>query len=172
MNFKKFLCMMIMLTCCIAVVAGLCSCKDDADNGDNKQGSAGNPFYVVYKDVKIELDKKAEDVLKKLGEAKYEDDLGDCGGIGVQTKYTYDDISVNTLKEKDGEVIHKISFINDIVSTPKGISIGSAESEVRAAYGEPTSAANGKLIYKSGDLELEFTIKDGTVGAVNYRRIR
>ena len=87
-------------------------------------------------------------------------------------KYTYDDITVNTLKEKDGEVIHKIAFVNDLVETPKGLSIGSSEAQVKDAYGEPTSSENGKLLYKSGDLELEFTVKDGSVSAVNYRRIR
>ena len=162
--------MILAFACCVALVATLAACNDTEE--EDAKGGSSSPFYVVYKDVKIELDKKADAVLDKLGDAKYEDNLGDCGGIGVQMKYTYDDITVNTLKEEDGEKIHKISFVNDIASTPKGISIGSTEKEVRDAYGEPSSSENGKLIYKSGDLELEFTIKDGSVSAVNYRRIR
>jgi ribosomal protein S16 len=143
------------------------------NNGsEENEGASNNPFYVNYKDVKIELNKKAESVLDKLGEPKYSDNLGDCGGIGVQMKYTYDNITLNTLKEKDGEVIHKIGFLNDLVSTPKGITIGSSADDVRAAYGTPSSEENGKLTYKSGDLELEFTVKNGSVSAVNYRRIR
>ena len=167
---KRILSMILALACCLGLVAALASCNDN--ESENEQGSSNSPFYVVYKDVKIELDKKADVVLDKLGKAKYEDNLGDCGGIGVQMKYTYDDITVNTLKEESGEKIHKISFVNDIVETPKGISIGSTEQDVRDAYGAPTSSENGKLIYKSGDLELEFTVKDGSVSAVNYRRIR
>jgi hypothetical protein len=143
------------------------------NNGsEENEGASNNPFYVNYKDVKIELNKKAESVLDKLGEPKYSDNLGDCGGIGVQMKYTYDNITLNTLKEKDGEKIHKIGFLNDLVSTPKGITIGSSADDVRAAYGTPSSEENGKLTYKSGDLELEFTVKNGSVSAVNYRRIR
>ena len=160
---------MLALLCAVMLASALVSCNGD---GEENEGGASNPFYVNYKDTKIELDKKAESVLEKLGEPKYSDNLGDCGGIGVQMKYTYDDITVNTLKEKDGEVIHKIGFLNDLVSTPKGISIGSSEQEVRDAYGTPSSEENGKLTYTSGDLELEFTVKNGSVSAINYRRIR
>ena len=169
MNIRRILCLTLALVCAIMLASALVACND---GGEENEGGASNPFFVNYKDTKIELDKKAEGVLEKLGEPKYSDNLGDCGGIGVQMKYTYDDITVNTLKEKDGEVIHKIGFLNDLVSTPKGISIGSSEDDVRAAYGTPSSEENGKLTYKSGDLELEFTVKNGSVSAVNYRRIR
>ena len=169
MKIRRILCLMLALLCALVLASAIVSCNGD---GEENEGGASNPFYVNYKDTKIELDKKAESILEKLGEPKYSDNLGDCGGIGVQMKYTYDDITVNTLKEKDGEVIHKIGFLNDLVSTPKGISIGSSEQEVRDAYGTPSSEENGKLTYKSGDLELEFTVKNGSVSAVNYRRIR
>ena len=169
MNIKRILCLILALATLTLLASTFVAC-DGAE--DNSEGGSSNPFYVNYKDVKIELDKKAEGVIDKLGEPKYSDNLGDCGGIGVQMKYTYADITVNTLKEKDGEVIHKIGFLNDLVSTPKGITIGSSEADVREAYGNPTSEENGKLTYKSGDLELEFSIKDGSVSAVNYRRIR
>ena len=169
MKIRRILCLSLALVCAIMLASALVSCNTD---GEENEGGASNPFYVNYNDTKIELDKKAESVLEKLGEPKYSDNLGDCGGIGVQMKYTYDDITVNTLKENDGEVIHKIGFLNDLVSTPKGISIGSSEQEVRDAYGTPSSEENGKLTYKSGDLELEFTVKNGSVSAVNYRRIR
>lgn len=172
MKLKRFLCLALALTCCFSVCVGLCACDKNEEDDEGGAAKSNSPFYVVYKDVKIELDKKAEAVLEKLGKANYEDNLGDCGGIGIQMKYTYSDIAINTLKEKDGEMIHKISFESDLVSTPKGISIGSSEGDVRSAYGEPTSEENGKLLYKSNDLELEFTVKNGTVSAVNYRRVR
>lgn len=168
MTIGKKVLKIVTVICCAAMLISLCAC-----NGGNKEnaGSNSNPYAVTYKDIKIELDKPAASVLEKLGTPKYSDNLGDCGGIGVQMKYTYDDITVNTLKEEGGEVIHKISFLNDLVSTSKGISLGSSESEVREAYGNPSSEENGKLIYKKNALELEFTIKNGSVSAVNYRRI-
>ena len=164
-SFMKILCAILALLCIGSVIVA-------CDNSTDKDVSAsGGTFGIVYKDITIKLDEKAESILSKLGEPKYTDNLGDCGGIGVQTKYTYDDIAVNTLKEKDGEKIHKIALLNDLVSTSKGISIGDDEASVKEAYGTPSAEANGKLTYKSGNLELEFTLKDGNVTAINYRRI-
>lgn len=169
MKTKKCLYVLVACLFCFAAVLTLCACDNSEKNGGQ---TSAIQFYAEFNGVKIELGKKAENVLAKLGDAKYADNLGDCGGIGVQMKYTYDNVAVNTIKEKDGEVIHKIAFLNDLVSTPKGISIGSSEDDVKKAYGEPSSSENGKLTYKSGDLELEFTVKNGNVSAVNYRRLR
>lgn len=161
----KILCAVLALIC-----IGTMTLACDSSSDDNGRASGGT-FGIVYKDTTIKLDEKADGVLSKLGEPKHTDNLGDCGGIGVQTKYTFDDIAVNTLKEKDGEKIHKIALLNDLVSTSKGISIGSDEASVKEAYGTPSAEENGKLIYKSGNLELEFTVKGGSVTAINYRRI-
>ena len=170
MKLKRFLCLILAMSFCISACLFVCSCNN-AEQEDDETSSA-NPFCVTYNGVKIELDKKADDVLEKLGEAKSEDNLGDCGGIGVQMKYTYADIAINTLKEEKGEMIHKIEFKNDLPKTSKGIYIGSDEADVRSAYGTPNSEENGRLIYKKSDLELEFTIENGEVIAINYRRIR
>ena len=164
-TFNKIICLLIALLCATAVFTA-CNGSSD-DNG----GSSAGVFAVTYKDTVIKLDADAKAVLEALGDPKYTDNLGDCGGIGVQTKYTYDDIAINTLKEKDGEKIHKISLLNDLVSTSKGISIGSDEASVKEAYGTPSAEENGKLTYKSVNLELEFTIKNGSVNAINFRRI-
>ena len=167
MRSNRSLLKIFAVICCVAFAFALSACNEKNEEGN----ISSNPYAIVYKDIKIELDKPAKNVLDALGASKYSDNLGDCGGIGVQMKYTYEDITVNTLKEKDGEVIHKISFLNDLVSTSKGISLGASESEVRDAYGTPSSEENGKLIYKQNNLELEFTIKNGSVSAINYRRI-
>ena len=164
---KRILCLLMALICSLGTVCCFSAC--DEEQGDE---GAGGLFYVTYRDVKIELNQSADSVLEKLGAPQDEDNLGDCGGIGVQIMYTYSDITVNTLKEKDGEKIHKISFINDLITTPKGIYIGSAQQDVLDAYGEPSSEDGGYLVYKEGDLELEFQIDNGKVSHINYRRIR
>ena len=172
MKLKRFLSLILAMIFCLSTCLFASSCDKEEQEDQNNGQTVANPFYITYRDVKIELDKKAEGVLDKLGAPKSTDNLGDCGGIGVQMKYTYADITVNTLKEEKGEMIHKISFITDIAQTNRGISIGSDEADVRSEYGTPSSEENGKLIYKMSDLELEFTVKDGSVSAINYRRIR
>ena len=168
MKIKKISLIIAAILCCASMIVGLCSCDNSGEKGnDDKVGT----FGIVYNDTTIELDKSAAAVLENLGEPKYADDLGDCGGIGVQTKYTYDDITVNTLKEKDGEKIHKISFISDLVETSKGISIGDTADDVKEAYGSSVDEDGEKLICAKGKLRLEFTVKGGAVTAINYLRI-
>ena len=167
MNLKRFFSLILAIFFCISTCLFVCSCNEKKD-----EQASSNPFYLTYDGVHIELDKKADNVLEALGKAQSEDNLGDCGGIGVQIKYTYADIAINTLKEEKGEMIHKIEFRNDLPKTSKGIYIGSGEADVRSAYGTPSSEENGKLIYKQSDLELEFAIANGEVSAINYRRIR
>ncbi len=162
---KRIICALLALICCFGAVVCMTSCGGE-DNGNE------NLFYVNYRNIRIELDQSADNVLTSLGTAKYTDNLGDCGGIGVQMKYTFSDISVNTLKEKDGEKIHKISFISDLVQTPKGIYIGCARQAVLDAYGTPTSDDSEKLVYKSADLKLEFKINGDKVAAIDYVRVR
>jgi len=169
MKIKRFFILLTAIVCCAAMLIGLCSCKDSKKENDETQ-SAGSMFGITYNGVSIELNKSATDVLQKLGTPKRTDNLGDCGGIGVQTKYTYDNITVNTLKEEKGEVIHKIGFTSDLVSTSKGISVGANETDVTAKYGQPASSENGRYVYESGNLNLQFTIKDGKVSAIEYFR--
>ena len=61
---KRIICTVLALMCCIFSVASLASCNDESENGGEQ--SSNNPFYVVYKDVKIELNKSAEEVLEKM----------------------------------------------------------------------------------------------------------
>lgn len=162
----RIICALMALSFALALFS---ACNGEEDKKES--GASGDPFSVSYKGITIKLDASAEKVLSSLGEPKATDNLGDCGGIGVQTKYEYADIAVNTLEEKDGEVIHKIELLNDLVATSEGITIGADEDSVRDAYGKPSSESNGKLTYKKGNLELEFTVKGGSVSAINYRRI-
>ena len=56
------------------------------------------------------------------------------------------------------------------MATSKGISIGASEADVTAKYGQPASTDNGRYVYESGNLNLQFTIKDGKVTAIEYFR--
>ena len=162
---KRIICALLALLCCFSMACAMISCDEENGEGDS------NLFFVNYKNIRIELDKSADDVLDKLGEPQNTINLGNCGGIGVQTKYVYNDISICTLKEKDGEKIHKIAFENDFVSTNKGIYIGSAEESVSEAYGEPKTKKSGKWIYEKGSFELEFEFENAKVSEVELRRI-
>ena len=106
-RLNRIICVLLSLSFCFGALCCMSACVEE--EGDS------NLFYVNYKDIRIELGKNAEDVLEKLGEPKDRVNHGNCGGIGVQTEYVYSDISLYTIKQSDGEIIHKIFFKNDFV---------------------------------------------------------
>ena len=161
----KIVAMLVAILCAITLLA---ACNSEGAETENKSAVE---YYVTYKGTKIELDKKADIVLSALGAAKDIDSLGDCGGFGTQTRYTYDDIVVYTVKNDSGETIDQISLSNDMVETPKGICVGDTSDAVIKAYGEPTAKNDTKMEYESGSLILKFGIEGGNVKSINFIRI-
>lgn len=164
MRTERALARIVALIVGIACILTLISCEETKNEIDDV-------FYVNYKGVKIELAMDASDVLQKLGEAKSVKELGDCGGLGAQVKYTYEDIELFTVKSNTGESIDAISFLNDIVTTPKNICLGDSSDKVITAYGEPTQKSNTEFRYIKDDFVLKFKIVAQKVEGIEYLRI-
>ena len=160
---KRIIALVLSILCCFALTIGFNSCKQKANE-------SGDVFYMEYKGTKIELGAKADGVISALGEAKSVKELGDCGGLGAQVKYTYSDIELYTLKSADGESVDGISFTSDLVSTSKGISIGDSSDKVTEVYGQPTEQSSGAMIYTEGNMSLKFKLSNGVVSAIDYLR--
>ena len=165
-TITRILAVMLALFCTVALMSA-CTSNDNDDN--DKGGSI--EFYIKYNGTKIELGKDATSVLSALGAPKDTASLGDCGGFGLQTRYTYDNFVVYTVKNDDGETIDQITLSNDIVETPKGICVGDSADDVVKAYGEPDAQSNTKIEYESGSFVLKFGIEGGDVKSINFIRI-
>ena len=167
---KRFVKAMALVIALLCVFTAFVACT--AEQGDNeKNNSADVEFYITYKGTKIELDKDATSVLAALGAASDTASLGDCGGFGLQTRYTYDNFVIYTVKNDSGEKIDQITLSNDIVETPKGICVGDSAEEVIKAYGEPNAKTDTKIEYESGSLILKFGLEGGDVKSINFIRI-
>ena len=164
---KKILAAIVCIAICFGCVALLSACNGEKMPEEGKSGI----YYIEYNGVRIELGKDAKTVIDALGKPKSEKELGDCGGLGAQIKYSYNDIDVYSLKNDDGETIDQISFTSDIAQTPKGIYIGADATSVTEAYGQPTEKKDGDSRYISGNFVLKFKFEDGIVSAIEYIRI-
>lgn len=170
-NIIRILALLLTMLCIITAFAA-CSAENGGADNDKNNGSATKvEYYVNYKGTKIELDKKADSVLSALGEAKNKASLGDCGGFGLQTRYTYDNLVIYTVKNDSGETIDQISLASDLVETPKGICVGDTADDVIKAYGAPTVKNDTKIEYENGSLILKFGIESGEVKSINFIRI-
>ncbi len=157
---KKLLCVALILLCSLSFLLVAC----DSENGTTDS----DIFYLEYSGTKITLGEDAGKTLEKLGTPKSKKEIGDCGGFGAQVKYEYTDITVYTLKTDTGETIDQISFENDLVSTPKGISISSSKDDVIKEYGTPAKQNEEEIRYQKDNFILKFGIADGTVSSIDY----
>lgn len=162
---KKIIASILALICCVTLVFAFNACQEEPQN--NNDGI----FYMEYKGTKIELGAKAEGIISALGNAKSIKELGDCGGLGAQIKYTYSDIELYTLKGSNGEeTVDQIGFTSDLVSTSKKISLGDSKEKVLEAYGAAQEQSDSNIIYTQGQMTLKFKIKNQKVVSIDYIR--
>lgn len=140
------LCVCLVLTLSAAVACSNNNTDDTADNGI---------FAAKYNGATVELGKKADPILEKLGKPVSEQNTGNCGGLGETIRYDYSDIVIIVVDYTDGgKKIDKIELKTDLAETTKGICIGSDKSAVIDAYGEPSETVGSTLVYKKGTYEL------------------
>lgn len=178
--WKKSLLVIFALLLAISLIA--CDGKQQStdsedDGGDSKKANAEETisFSVTYKGVSVELGKSMTSVIEELqkadGEITYSvSEVPSCGDGTTRTRYTYPSLIIYTLTVNGEETIDEIEVRDDSPETAAKISIGSSESDVRKAYGTPTTEKDGTLIYVSGQNELTIDLADGKVSAIDLLR--
>lgn len=147
--------------------------KGDTDNDKDKGGESSSvsvDFSVTYNSTKITLGADAKPVISALGTAKSTSPMGNCGGQGTLTKYTYTSVEIYVLTNSAGaETVDQITLLDDTVKTDKGIVIGSTKDDVTKDYGNGYSKSGETgIVYSSGNKNLKFTFRDGNVVGIDY----
>ena len=164
-NFFKLFAIIMCLVMVISVVA----CTENGDDAESEttNGSVSSSFSVKYNGAEIKLGAKWSDVEGKLGAPMGSIDVGDCGGRGRTYRYDYSSIAVIVVYYTDGDaVIDQVIVRTDAAITEKGIYIGSAKSDVTAAYGTPSIENETSIQYVSGNAEFTFGIANGKVDSI------
>lgn len=156
------------LACCLILALCLVGCNG---GNNNQEDDSEDVFSITYNGTKIKLGDKADKVLSALGDAKDVKELGDCGGLGAQVKYSYNDLDVYTLKSGDSETVDQVTFRSDLVETSKGVCIGDSAEKAIEAHGEPSAKSDKELKYTSGNLVLKFKLDNGNITAIDLIRI-
>lgn len=103
-----------------------------------------------------------------LGEPVSKEVSASCAYIGYDKVYVYGGFTIQTYPDGDHDYVLWISVTDPSLKTEEGISIGSTEAEVRAAYGDVFEARGSAYVYKKGKTSLSFMISDGVVKAIQY----
>ena len=163
-----FLCLLMMLT--------LVACNSAKGDDDSKAmttkaiESTSVKYYVEFTGVKIELGADAEAALATLGTPKATAEVGNCGGQGTLTKYTYASLELYVLTSGTSSTIDQITLLDDSIATPEGIRIGAAQADVKTKCKTPTKSSDASYTYTSGNKNLKFNFRDGAVVGIDYMR--
>ena len=147
----------VCLICCVA-------CSEDVEKTDGFDS-----FYVNYNDVVIQLGDRADGIIKDLGASQSKTEIGDCGGLGAQVKYSYASIDLYVLEVKGGDsIVDQITFRDDIITTPEGVYLGMTLEEAEGLLGEPTTRTDKAVLYSNGTYTLKLGVVAGIITEINY----
>jgi hypothetical protein len=168
-NNIRVICTLLVLALFMSALL-LVSCEkkaqDSTDGGDDESGVI---YSITYKGVKLVPGAPAKAAVEAIDEQYSYEEVGSCIGDGKDKRYSYSSIRIETVNNDGVDYISAVYLINDLASTDEGLTIGSAESDIKAKYGEECEVQNGVYTYTGKDkTALRIFTKDGSVSSVCY----
>lgn len=130
----------------------------------------GDDMFFVYGDSQATVFVDASGLIAALGSPNDVQEAPGCLSNGADQKvYCYSGITVYTYKENDRDIIYDIEINSAAYSTPKGLKVGMAESEIERIYGSNcTKSGNGYCYYSGSDVYMYISTSGGKVSAIEY----
>jgi hypothetical protein len=129
------------------------------------------PEQQESQEVKFSFDTLLNDVsgvVASLGEPVNVSTAPSCYTNGADSKiYEYDGVKIECYVLDGVENVCVVTITNSNYSTDKGITIGSSQADVEAAYGAGETAGD-YTIYYSGDKELDVKFIDGAAAELIF----
>lgn len=166
--FKKIVCAVVAVLSLLTFSA----CNEETPENTEQATADGVAYYVEYRGQKITMGAKSDSIIAGLGEYQDKKEIGDCGGLGAQVKYSYPSVDVYVLESKtNGNVIDEISFRDDAITTPEGVYIGMSVAEAKEKLGTPTKESDTVIEYAGSKFVLVLTVADGKVNKIDYLNV-
>lgn len=163
---KRFL--LISILCAALLFAG-CRAKEEAVFVDPNAVTGGGygALYFESDDVRFGIFDEASAVMEQLPEHNGTFVGESCAFDGFDTYYFYHGFELMVNDIQGTERITNIRIIDDTISTPQGLFIGMAESELNTLLPEAESQS-GVYTLRDGTCVLSVAVKDGTVTDISY----
>lgn len=167
---------LVMTAMVMVMSAGLLACgKNEGNTAVNKenQSQSREPDEKGYvfesAGTAIEIDAKVDTYTSRLGEPKggyYE--AKSCAFDGLDKFWYYDGFTIQAY-QKDGEdLVYQVLLTDDTVKTKEGVKIGDTKDKIISVYGSGYKVNGTMYIYESGNMMLEFNIKDDVIISIAY----
>ena len=158
--------MMIMMVACGG--SDKPSVSETQNNTPGSSVSASSKYVFNYYGTKIAISDEAAPIISAIGEPLSYFEAPSCAFEGIDKTYTYVDAVIITYPDGSTDRISTIRLTADTVSTAEGISIGSALSDVIAAYGEGYVQDVNSYTYTDGGTKLMFVVENDAVSSITY----
>lgn len=141
--------------------------SESTEGSQSAPGEEADGLAFVYNGTTIQPNALAEPILSALGEPKSYTEETSCAFDGLDKTYFYGSFYLQTYPAADGDRVFCLWLVDDTVTTPEGVYIGSTEQQVKDAYGE--DCLNGSsCIVTQGDCKLTIVLTDGAVSSIVY----
>ena len=155
-------CCLILLIC---TVLWICGCTAPAPQ------SAETGFTFTVQDCTISMGAEAAPILAALGQPVTVTEEPSCAFDGAEKTYCYEHFCLTTCPLADTEVVCRVWFTDDGVSTAEGIRIGSPRDMVAQAYGDDAFQDSDLCVLNRGESRLTILLTAGAVTSVQYALI-
>ncbi|MBR5513459.1 MAG: hypothetical protein IKV85_05680 [Ruminococcus sp.] len=144
---------------------------EEQEDEPQEEEQPDEPEQQEPQEVKFSFDTLLNDVsgvVASLGEPVNVSTAPSCYTNGADSKiYEYDGVKIECYVLDGVENVCVVTITNSNYSTDKGITIGSSQADVEAAYGAGETAGD-YTIYYSGDKELDVKFIDGAAAELIF----
>ncbi len=161
----------ITLMLIMAMAFSFAACGGDGGKAPEAESKSNSKYTFAYKGNALPMNGEFAPIHEKLGEESKYFEATSCAFEGLDKTYTYDGIEIVTYPVEDKDFISSVRILDNSVSTPEGITIGSTKEQVIAAYGEDYEDVVGQWNYTDGDAELSIIFKGDEVLSISYYAI-
>jgi hypothetical protein len=162
----------------VVLIFSLVGCGSDTTlqtNGgvssSSTEVSTDSGYAFEFKGTEIQMNQKAEPIIKKLGKSKNYFEAESCAFQGLDKTYTYNSFELFTYQIDDVDYVLSVRFLDDIVTTKEGIGLNSTLEQVKAAYGDKYTEKSGLYTFIKGKTKLSFIIENNVVTSVEYMAV-
>ena len=142
-----------------------------AETSESAKEAEITGFTFVAGDTVIAMNADVAPILEGLGEWENYAETTSCAFKGLDKTYSYPGFDLYTYPLNGKDNVNSVYFVDDTVSTPEGIHIGSTKEEMEAAYGTDYEEEFGAYTYTKDKSKLQFLVTDGVIDSVEYTAI-
>lgn len=149
--------------------------KGDMDNSPGENNAAepvadepATALYFQANGAKIYVYDLAENVTKSLGKPNSTFEAPSCAYQGMDVFYLYNGFQLTVNELDEGDHVTVIMIVDDTVSIPQGLKIGSSKEAMLELLGDDYHVSEGVYEYVSGYTTLQVQIKDDVVASILY----